>query len=161
MFISSKYGTIETLLNRLYALFEYDSALFTDDLGYKWYVLKTVLGVLGISDDEYINGVYLMEINDTTFISEEGINVLLLEYDNEYQDDLRDMITSDVMPDIKSNSMYMSDHLIENMRTMAIKSMSFLDDMPEAEFKSASNLQKYCDKKANRRKKQICKTRRK
>ena len=78
MFISTKYGTLETLLNSLYSLFEYDSALYVDDLGYKWYVLETVLDVLGISEEEYINGVYLMEIDNKSFISEEGINMLIL-----------------------------------------------------------------------------------
>ena len=83
--LNNKYVSLETLLNDLYCLFEFDSPIYTDELGYKWYRLETVLTVLNIDEDEYINGVYLMIIEDEAFISEEGINVLVIEYDNEYR----------------------------------------------------------------------------
>lgn len=153
MFISDKYGTIENLLNRLYSLFEYDSSLYVDDLGYKWYELDTVLSVLGISEDEYINGVYLMEIADKQYISEEGINILLIEYDNEYQDDLKTMLTSDVMPDIKSDSMYIANHMVDDMRTFSIRYQVFVENSTEKETEASMRIKKYCEKKLNRRQK--------
>lgn len=153
MFISSKYGTLESLLNRLFNLFEYDSSLYIDDLGYKWYELNVVLDVLEIDEDEYINGLYLMEIGDKHFISEEGVNVLLLEYDNEYQDDLKAMLTSEVLPDIKSDSMYLANHMVEDMRTMSIRYQTYVGNSTEKESEVSKRLQKYCNKKFNRRQK--------
>lgn len=153
MFISTKYGTLETLLNSLYSLFEYDSALYVDDLGYKWYVLDTVLDVLGISEDEYINGVYLMEIDNKSFISEEGINMLILEYDNEYQEDVKTLLASEVIPDIKSDSMYISDNVANNIRNIAIKYQVYVDNNNEEEMSLASKLQKNVERKFSRRQK--------
>lgn len=153
MFISTKYGTLETLLNSLYSLFEYDSALYVDDLGYKWYVLETVLDVLGISEDEYINGVYLMEIDNKSFISEEGINMLILEYDNEYQEDVKTLLASEVIPDIKSDSMYISDNVANNIRNIAIKYQVYVDNNNEEELSLASKLQKNVERKFSRRQK--------
>ena len=153
MFISTKYGTIETLLNSLYSLFEYDSALYVDDLGYKWYVLETVLDVLGISEEEYINGVYLMEIDNKSFISEEGINMLILEYDNEYQEDVKTLLASEVIPDIKSDSMYISDNVANNIRNIAIKYQVYVDNNNEEEMSLASKLQKNVERKFSRRQK--------
>lgn len=153
MFISTKYGTLETLLNSLYSLFEYDSALYVDDLGYKWYVLETVLDVLGISEEEYINGVYLMEIDNKTFISEEGINMLILEYDNEYQEDVKTLLASEVIPDIKSDSMYISDNVANNIRNIAIKYQVYVDNNNEEEMSLASKLQKNVERKFSRRQK--------
>ena len=80
MFDSNKYTSLETLLNHLYQLFEYDSPIYIDELGYKWYRLDTVLNILDIDAEEYINGIYLMYIEETTFISEEGVNLLILDY---------------------------------------------------------------------------------
>lgn len=154
MFISSKYGTLETLLNHLFSLFEYDSSLYIDDLGYKWYELNVVLDVLEIDENEYINGLYLMEIGDKQFISEEGVNVLLLEYDNEYQDDLKTMITSDVLPDIKSDSMYLANHMIDGMRSMSIRQQTCIENITDIEMETSKKLQKYCNKKIHRRSKQ-------
>ena len=153
MFISTKYGTLETLLNSLYSLFEYDSALYVDDLGYKWYVLETVLDVLGISEEEYINGVYLMEIDNKSFISEEGINMLILEYDNEYQEDVKTLLASEVIPDIKSDSMYISDNVADNIRNIAIKYQVYVDNNNEEEMSLASKLQKNVERKFSRRQK--------
>lgn len=153
MFISTKYGTLETLLNSLYSLFEYDSALYVDDLGYKWYVLETVLDVLGISEEEYINGVYLMEIDNKSFISEEGINMLILEYDNEYQEDVKTLLASEVIPDIKSDSMYISDNVANNIRNIAIKYQVYVDNNNEEEMSLASKLQKNVERKFSRRQK--------
>lgn len=153
MFISTKYGTLETLLNSLYSLFEYDSALYVDDLGYKWYVLETVLNVLGISEEEYINGVYLMEIDNKSFISEEGINMLILEYDNEYQEDVKTLLASEVIPDIKSDSMYISDNVANNIRNIAIKYQVYVDNNNEEEMSLASKLQKNVERKFSRRQK--------
>lgn len=153
MFISTKYGTLETLLNSLYSLFEYDSALYVDDLGYKWYVLETVLDVLGISEEEYINGVYLMEIDNKSFISEEGINMLILEYDNEYQEDVKNLLASEVIPDIKSDSMYISDNVANNIRNIAIKYQVYVDNNNEEEMSLASKLQKNVERKFSRRQK--------
>ena len=153
MFISNKYGTLETLLNSLYSLFEYDSALYVDDLGYKWYVLETVLDVLGISEEEYINGVYLMEIDNKSFISEEGINMLILEYDNEYQEDVKNLLASEVIPDIKSDSMYISDNVANNIRNIAIKYQVYVDNNNEEEMSLASKLQKNVERKFSRRQK--------
>lgn len=153
MFISTKYGTLETLLNSLYSLFEYDSALYVDDLGYKWYVLDTVLDVLGISEEEYINGVYLMEIDNKSFISEEGINMLILEYDNEYQEDVKTLLASEVIPDIKSDSMYISDNVANNIRNIAIKYQVYVDNNNEEEMSLASKLQKNVERKFSRRQK--------
>ena len=85
---TNRYVSLETLLNDLYQLFEFESPIYIDELGYRWYRLETVLTVLNIDEDEYINGVYLMIIEDIPFISEEGVNVLILDYDNEYHDDV-------------------------------------------------------------------------
>ena len=85
---------LETLLARLFSLFEYESALYIDELGYKWYDLKNVLNILNIDENEYISDYYLMEVVNKPFISEEGVNMLLLEYDNEYQDEIKTLLTS-------------------------------------------------------------------
>ena len=85
---NNKYCTLEILLNELYRLFEVNSSVFVDELGYKWYELLNVLDILKIDEEEYINGYYLMSIEDVTYISEEGINMLLLEYDNDFRDEI-------------------------------------------------------------------------
>ncbi len=124
----NKYCTLETLLNELYCLFEVNSPVFTDELGYKWYELKNVLDILRINEDEYINGYYLMMIADDVFISEEGINMLLIEYENEFRDEILNYITGDVMPDIKSDSMYLGLQILNDMRTVSLEHSSFCDD---------------------------------
>ena len=126
--LNNKYVSLETLLNDLYCLFEFDSPIYTDELGYKWYRLETVLTVLNIDEDEYINGVYLMIIEDEAFISEEGINVLVIEYDNEYRENVLDLLASEVMPDIKSDSLYIGNHLVNSFRTASINFLVFNDD---------------------------------
>lgn len=116
----NNYVSLETLLNDLYCLFEFDSPVYTDELGYKWYRLDTVIDILNINEDEYINGYYLMMIEDASFISEEGINMLLIEYDNKYRDNILDLLAGDVMPDIKSDAMYLGNHLINDVRNASI-----------------------------------------
>ena len=110
MSTSTNYLKLETLLVELYELIEYDSAMYVDELGYKWYQLDVVLDVMGIDPEEYISDIYLMEIMNGKFISEEGVNVLLLDYDNEFQDNAKELLTSEVIPDIKSDMMYIADH---------------------------------------------------
>lgn len=142
---------LETLLARLFSLFEYESALYIDELGYKWYDLKNVLNILNIDENEYISDYYLMEVVNKPFISEEGVNMLLLEYDNEYQDEIKTLLTSEVMPDIKTDMMYISEHLINDMRTMSIRYDVYVDNSTEAETKVANKLHNYANKKVNRR----------
>ena len=125
---NNKYCTLETLLNELYCLFEVNSPVFTDELGYKWYELRNVLDILRINGDEYINGYYLMMIEDETFISEEGINVLLIEYENEFRDEILNYLTGDVMPDIKSDSMYLGLQILNDMRTASIEHSCYCED---------------------------------
>ena len=72
MSTSTNYIKLETLLVELYELIEFDSAMYVDELGYKWYQLDVVLDVLGIDPEEYISDIYLMEIMNGKFISEEG-----------------------------------------------------------------------------------------
>lgn len=145
----NKYCTLEILLNELYPLFEVDSPIFIDELGYKWYVLGNVLSILNISEEEYINGYYLMTIEDETFISEEGINMLLLEYDNEFRDEILNYLTEDVMPDIKTDRMYIGSDLIDGVRNISITTI--LDsDVNDVEFKVASKMEGYVSKKVNR-----------
>lgn len=153
MFISSNHGTLETMLVRLYSLIEYDSAMYLDDLGYKWYELNNVLEILNISDEEYINGVYLMEIGEKTFISEEGINLLLLEYDNEYQDDLKSMLASEVIPDIKNDSVYISDNISNSVRNIMIDYQVFVKDKLGNDDDVAGKIKKNVEKKNNRKEK--------
>ena len=145
----NKYCTLEILLNELYPLFEVNSPIFVDEFGYKWYVLKNVLNVLKISEEEYINGYYLMSIEDEPFISEEGVNMLLLEYDNEYRDEILNYLTEDVMPDIKSDRMYLGSDLMDGVRY--ITTLAMLDDsLNDKEVKAAVKMEGYVSKKINR-----------
>lgn len=141
---------LETLLARLFSLFEYESALYIDELGYKWYDLKNVLDILAIDEDEYINDYYLMEVSDKQFISEEGVNMLLLEYDNEYQDEVKTLLTSEVMPDIKSDMMYIADHLVNDVRDMSIRYEVFVNNSTDGETNANRKLRSYANKKMNR-----------
>ena len=125
---NNRYCSLETLLNELYRLFEIDSPIYTDELGYKWYKLETVLYMLGIDEDEYINGYYLMMIDDISFISEEGINMLLIEYENEYRENVLYLLTGDVMPDIKSDSMYLGVQILNDVRTASIEHLAYCED---------------------------------
>lgn len=154
MSTSSNYLKLETLLAQLYSLFEYESAVYVDELGYKWYDLLNVLDILEIDKDEYISDFYLIEIMGKTFISEEGINVLLLDYDNEYQDDVRTLLTSEVMPDIKSDMMYVADHLINDLKAACRRYEIYLDNSTEKESNLVGKIQKYTSKKMNRRQNQ-------
>lgn len=151
MYNSNKYVTLETLLNHLYQLFEYDSPLYIDDLGYKWYKLNVVLKTLDIDEDEYINGVYLMEIEDSMFISEEGINMLLIEYDNEYQDNVKDLLAGDIMPDIKSDAMYLSTNYLDTVQNICMYYNLYGEDISDQEFRVCNKVQKYTNKKLNRK----------
>lgn len=126
--LNNKYCTLETLLNELYCLFEVDSPVYTDELGYKWYKLENVLYMLGINNDEYINGYYLMTIEDIEFISEEGINMILIEYENEFRDEILNYLTGEVMPDIKSDSMYLGLQILNDIRMGAIEHLSYCED---------------------------------
>lgn len=148
--LNNKYVSLETLLNDLYCLFEFDSPIYTDELGYKWYRLETVLTVLNIDEDEYINGVYLMIIEDEAFISEEGINVLVIEYDNEYRENVLDLLASEVMPDIKSDSLYIGNHLVNSFRTASINFLVFNDDNTD-DIMTMNKVKKYTEKKINRK----------
>ena len=146
---NNKYCTLEILLNELYPLFEVNSPIFIDDLGYKWYELSNVLRLLKISEEEYINGYYLMNIDDDVFISEEGINMLLIEYDNEFRDEILNYLTEDVMPDIKSDRMYLGFELLDSIRNISLITM--LDNkVNNEEFKVASKMDRYISKKTNR-----------
>lgn len=151
MFDSNRYTSLETLLNDLYQLFEYESPIYIDDLGYKWYKLETVLNVLDIDAEEYINGVYLMHIEDMTFISEEGVNLLILEYDNEYQESIRELLASEVMPDIKSDAIYIGSNLIDNIRMASIRYQVYNNDSNVEELDTMNKMQKYTERKINRK----------
>lgn len=153
MFDSNKYTSLETLLNHLYQLFEYDSPIYIDELGYKWYKLETVLSILDIDVEEYINGIYLMNIEETTFISEEGVNLLILDYDNEYQENVRELLASEVMPDIKSDSLYIGNSLIDNIRIASIRYQVFNSDSAIEELNTMNKMQKYTERKINRKEK--------
>lgn len=147
MSTSTNYIKLETLLVELYELIEFDSAMYVDELGYKWYQLDVVLDVLGIDPEEYISDIYLMEIMNGKFISEEGINVLLIDYDNEYQDNVKELLTSEVMPDIKSDMMYIADHLIDEMKDLCLKYELYVEN----EDIINKRVNKYTDKKMSRR----------
>lgn len=146
--LNNKYCTLETLLNELYCLFEVDSPVYTDELGYKWYKLETVLYMIGISDDEYINGYYLMTIEEDVFISEEGINMLLIEYENEYRDEILNYLTGEVMPDIKSDCMYLGLQILNDVRMGTIEHLSYCED---SNHRSTMNkMKRYTETKINR-----------
>lgn len=146
---NNKYCTLEILLNELYPLFEVNSPIFIDDLGYKWYELNNVLRLLKISEEEYINGYYLMNIGEDVFISEEGINMLLIEYDNEYRDEILNYLTEDIMPDIKSDRMYLGYDLLDSIRNISMTTI--LDNKTnDNEFKTASKMEGYVSKKVHR-----------
>ena len=147
MSTSTNYIKLETLLVELYELIEFDSAMYVDELGYKWYQLDVVLDVLGIDPEEYISDIYLMEIMNGKFISEEGINVLLIDYDNEYQDNVKELLTSEVMPDIKSDMMYIADHLIDEMKDLCLKYELYVEN----EGIINKRVNKYTIKKMSRR----------
>ena len=146
--LNNKYCTLETLLNELYCLFEVDSPVYTDELGYKWYKLETVLYMIGISDDEYINGYYLMTIEEDVFISEEGINMLLIEYENEYRDEILNYLTGEAMPDIKSDCMYLGLQILNDVRMGTIEHLSYCED---SNHRSTMNkMKRYTETKINR-----------
>lgn len=146
--LNNKYCTLETLLNELYCLFEVDSPVYTDELGYKWYKLETVLYMIGISDDEYINGYYLMTIEEDVFISEEGINMLLIEYENEYREEILNYLTGEVMPDIKSDCMYLGLQILNDVRMGTIEHLSYCED---SNHRSTMNkMKRYTETKINR-----------
>ena len=94
-----------------------------------------------------------MSIEDMIFISEEGVNLLILDYDNEYQENVRNLLASEVMPDIKSDSLYIGNNLINNIRNVSIKYQIYNDNLPEDEFVTMNKMQKYTEKKINRKEK--------
>ena len=148
MSTSNNYLKLETLLVELYELIEFDSAMYIDELGYKWYQLDVVLDVMGIDPNEYISDIYLMEIMNGKFISEEGVNVLLLDYDNEFQDNAKELLTSEVIPDIKSDMMYIADHLLDEVRDMCNKYELHINN----DNKSQQRMKRYTGKKTSRKK---------
>ena len=147
MSTSTNYLKLETLLVELYELIEYDSAMYVDELGYKWYQLDVVLDVMGIDPEEYISDIYLMEIMNGKFISEEGVNVLLLDYDNEFQDNAKELLTSEVIPDIKSDMMYIADHLLNDVKDICNKYELYIG----SENNTNKRVNKYANKKMSRR----------
>jgi hypothetical protein len=146
---NNKYCTLEILLNELYRLFEVNSSVFIDELGYKWYELLNVLDILKIDEEEYINGYYLMLIEDVTYISEEGINMLLLEYDNDFRDEILNYLTEDVMPDIKSDLMYLGYEILDGVRNLSLATM-LNDKRADSDFKIAAKMEGYATKKVRR-----------
>lgn len=146
---NNKYCTLEILLNELYRLFEVNSSVFIDELGYKWYELLNVLDILKIDEEEYINGYYLMSIEDVTYISEEGINMLLLEYDNDFRDEILNYLTEDVMPDIKSDLMYLGYEILDSVRNLSISTM-LNDKRDVSDFNIAAKMEGYATKKVRR-----------
>lgn len=146
--LNNKYCTLETLLNELYCLFEVDSPVYTDELGYKWYKLENVLYMIGINADEYINGYYLMSIEEDVFISEEGINMLLIEYENEYRDEILNYLTGEVMPDIKSDCMYLGLQILNDVRMGTIEHLSYCEDSNHRA--TMNKVKRYTETKMNR-----------
>ena len=140
--LNNKYCTLETLLNELYCLFEVDSP------GYKWYKLENVLSMIGINADEYINGYYLMSIEEDVFISEEGINMLLIEYENEYRDEILNYLTGEVMPDIKSDCMYLGLQILNDVRMGTIEHLSYCEDSNHRA--TMNKVKRYTETKMNR-----------
>lgn len=117
MFIPT-FNTLERLLKGIYDMLERASCVYIDE--YKWYQLEVVVRTLRIENPEDINGLYLMDLNDEIFISEEGINYVLLYFDNLFKDDVAKILSSNVMPDVKDYSMYMSDQIKEQMLDFGI-----------------------------------------
>ena len=91
-----------------------------------------------------------MIIEDEAFISEEGINVLVIEYDNEYRENVLDLLASEVMPDIKSDSLYIGNHLVNSFRTASINFLVFNDDNTD-DIMTMNKVKKYTEKKINRK----------
>lgn len=112
--------SMDTLLNEIFGLIEDRSCIFIDD--YKWYELHIVLDVLGCDFDiiEDINLLYLMEMNNTAYISEEGVNFILVNFDNYYKDNVSKFLSENIMPDIKEYSMYMVDNVRNEVRDMTL-----------------------------------------
>ena len=79
--------------------------------------------------------------------------MMILEYDNEYQEDVKNLLVSEVIPDIKSDSMYISDNVANNIRNIAIKYQVYVDNNNEEEMSLASKLQKNVERKFSRRQK--------
>ena len=98
-----------------------------------------------------------MNIEDTAFISEEGINMLLIEYENEYRDEILNYLTGDIMPDIKSDSMYLGLQILNDMRTISLEHSTYFEDSKA--FMTSVKVGKYTETKMNRmNKKQNMKT---
>lgn len=112
--------SMDTLLNEIFSLIEDRSCVFIDD--YKWYELHIVLDVLGCDFDiiEDINLLYLMEMNNTAYISEEGVNFILVNFDNHYKDNVSKFLSENIMPDIREYSMYMVDNVRNEVRDMTL-----------------------------------------
>ena len=91
-----------------------------------------------------------MIIEDDAFISEEGINVLILNYENEYRKNVIDLLTAEVMPDIKSDSLYIGNHLVNSFRTASINFLVFNDNDTD-DFNAMNKVKKYTEKKINRK----------
>lgn len=123
------FNTLERLLKGVYEMIEDVSCVYIDEY-YKWYQLDVVARTLRIENTEEINGLYLMELNDEMFISEEGINFLLLYFDNLFKDDVAKLMSADVMPDVKEYSMYMSDQTKDQMLDLGL-SISDMDGYDE------------------------------
>lgn len=123
------FNTLERLLKGVYGMIEEVSCVFIDEY-YKWYELDVVVRTLGIENPEEINGLYLMDLNDQRFISEEGINHLLLYFDNLFKNDVGRLISNDVMLDVKDYSMYMSSQVKDQMLDLglSISDMEGYDD---------------------------------
>lgn len=153
--------TMDKLLKTIYTLIEDKSCIYIDE--YKWYELHIVLDVLGCDFDiiEDISLLYLMEMNDTAYISEEGVNFVLMNFDNKYRGNVTKILSKDVMPDIKEYSMYMVDHVRAEVKDMG---MSFepdqIDGRPgdiERVRKANGRLMEYAldNKKSKKRRKKI------
>lgn len=118
MFVPT-FNTLERLLSGVYGLIEQSSCVYIDEY-YKWYELPVVARILRLDDEtqQEINDLYLMELNDEIYISEEGVNFVLMYFDNLFKEDIAKLLSNDVMIDIKDYSMYMSENIKDKMLDM-------------------------------------------
>ena len=61
-----------------------------------------------------------------------------------------DLLASEVMPDIKSDALYIGNHLVNSFRTASINFLVFNDDNTD-DIMTMNKVKKYTEKKINRK----------
>ena len=66
---------------------------------------------------------------------------------------VKELLASDIMPDIKSDAMYLSNNYLDTVQNICTYYNLYGEDMSDQEFNVCNKVQKYTNKKINRNQK--------